>query len=92
MVRDLLFQISSSIGIKSVISGNSGSVKLIFTVVDREKVPEVRAADLQSYADYSLYDGWKRTGWPVLTMVRGDVVMDSGEVTASAGFGRFIPR
>ena len=62
------------------------------TIVDIDRVREVRAGELGSYSDYSLYDGWKLTGWPVLTMVRGEVVMDSGEVTGTAGYGQFIPR
>ena len=62
------------------------------TVVDLHEVREVRAAELESYSDYSLYDGWKLAGWPVLTMVRGEVVMDEGEVTGNPGYGRFIPR
>jgi len=61
-------------------------------IVDIDRVREVRADELGSYSDYSLYDGWKLTGWPVLTMVRGEVVMDSGEVTGTAGYGQFIPR
>ena len=62
------------------------------TVVDLDKVREVRADELESYSDYSLYDGWKLAGWPVLTMVRGEVVMDGGELTGKAGYGRFMPR
>jgi len=62
------------------------------TVVDLDKRREVKAAELESNSDYSLYDGWKLRGWPVLTMVRGEVVMDHGEVKQAAGYGRFIPR
>ncbi len=62
------------------------------TVVDLDLKKKVRATDLGSFSDYSLYDGWDLTGWPVLTMVRGQVVMRDGTVTAKPGFGRFISR
>ena len=36
---------------------------------------EVKAKELGSYSDYSLYEGWQLKGWPVRTMVRGATVM-----------------
>lgn len=62
------------------------------TVVDLEMVRTVKASELGSFADYSLYEGWELKGWPVMTMVRGDVVMDSGKLTGKPGFGKFIRR
>ncbi|MFQ6111358.1 MAG: dihydroorotase family protein, partial [Nitrospinota bacterium] len=62
------------------------------TVVDMELEKEVRAEELFSHADYSLYEGWRLRGWPVLTMVRGRVVMRDGKVTGQAGSGRYVPR
>ncbi|MFI4987780.1 MAG: dihydroorotase family protein [Alphaproteobacteria bacterium] len=62
------------------------------TIVDLEKEREVRAAELGSYADYSLYEGWRFKGWPVLTMVRGTVVMRDGTIVGPAGHGKFLKR
>jgi dihydropyrimidinase len=62
------------------------------TVVDLEKVREVRAEELGSYSDYSLYDGWSLKGWPVRTIVRGVTVMADGVITGPAGHGLYIPR
>jgi len=62
------------------------------TVVDLNMKRTVKASELGSFSDYSLYDGWELKGWPVLTMVRGEVVMRDGELTGKAGFGRFICR
>ncbi len=59
--------------------------------LDLEKIvtPEL----LQSYSDYTIYDGWKLTGWPVMTTVRGRVVMEDGHVDEKAlGHGVFVPR
>jgi dihydropyrimidinase len=62
------------------------------TIVDLEKTRTVRAAELGSYSDYSLYDGWSFKGWPVLTMVRGVTVMRDGAIVGPAGHGRFLKR
>lgn len=62
------------------------------TLVDLEKTLTVRAADLSSYSDYSLYDGWSFKGWPVMTMVRGVTVMRDGKIVGPAGHGKFLKR
>lgn len=62
------------------------------TLVDLDKTRVVRAAELGSYADYSLYDGWSLKGWPVVTIVRGVVVMRDGKIVGPAGHGRFLKR
>jgi dihydropyrimidinase len=49
------------------------------------------AADL-SKSDYSVYEGWQVTGWPELTIRRGEVVFEQGKVTGTAGSGVLIPR
>jgi hypothetical protein len=46
----------------------------------------------QSHADYSLYDGWTLKAWPVLTMLRGQVIMENGRVVAQPGYGRYLAR
>jgi dihydropyrimidinase len=45
-----------------------------------------------SNADWSIYEGWKFKGWPVLTIVRGEVVMQDGEIVGKPGHGKYIPR
>ncbi len=62
------------------------------TLVDVDFEREVVAAELGSYSDYSLYDGWKLKGWPRMTMVRGEIIMRDGEIVGQGGYGRFIPR
>jgi len=62
------------------------------TIVDLNLKKKVKATELGSFSDYSLYDGWVLTGWPVLTMVRGQVVMREGKIITKQGYGKFIPR
>ena len=41
----------------------------------------------------SIYEGWKLKGWPVMTVARGRVLMENGQVDESAfGTGRCISR
>ena len=62
-------------------------------MVDLEQQKTVTPELLQSYSDYTIYDGWKLTGWPVMTIVRGRVVMEDGIVDETArGHGQFVPR
>jgi dihydropyrimidinase len=61
-------------------------------IVDLDEQKTVTPELLQSYSDYTIYDGWKLTGWPVMTIVRGQVVMEDGQVDIKAvGHGEFIP-
>jgi dihydropyrimidinase len=46
---------------------------------------------MQHAIDYTPYEGREVTGWPVLTMRRGEVVMRGGVVSATPGSGRYIP-
>jgi dihydropyrimidinase len=62
------------------------------TLVDLERERVVKAEELGSYADYSLYDGWKLKGWPVRTVVRGVTVMDEGRVVGAQGHGNYLSR
>jgi dihydropyrimidinase len=62
------------------------------TIVDVNLERTVRASEFSSHADYSLYEGWKLKGWPVMTMVRGEIVMQDGQLLGRQGHGRFLPR
>lgn len=62
------------------------------TIVDLEHERSVNSAELGSYSDYSIYDGWKLKGWPVMTLVRGHTVMSDGVITGPGGLGRYLAR
>lgn len=62
------------------------------TIVDLSREQAATADVLQSHADYSLYEDRVLTGWPVTTIVRGEVVMQDGEIVGPAGHGRYLPR
>jgi dihydropyrimidinase len=62
------------------------------TLVDLDREGVVDSSAYESHADYSTYDGWTLRGWPVATVVRGEVVMREGEILADAGHGVYLPR
>ncbi|MFM0116886.1 dihydroorotase [Paraburkholderia nemoris] len=62
------------------------------TFVDLNRSRVVRAEELGSFSDYSLYDGWSLKGWPVRTIVRGETVMLDGEIVGMPGYGRYLSR
>ena len=42
--------------------------------------------------DYTPYEGLEVTGWPAVTISRGKVVWNEGDVYCEPGWGRFIAR
>lgn len=49
-------------------------------------------AMMQHVSDYTPYEGFDVTGWPVQVLRRGEVVMTDDKVTAEPGTGQFLPR
>src|SRR5215204_5677806 len=61
-------------------------------VFDPEKRHRITAAGQQSRTDYNLYEGTEVVGDVETVLLRGNVIVDSGEVVAKPGIGRFIAR
>ena len=57
-------------------------------ILDPDLEHVVDASDDPSRSDYTPFQGWTLTGWPVMTVRRGSVVYENGRVTAPAGSGR----
>jgi dihydropyrimidinase len=69
--------------------GSDADLTLIDLDLEKTVTPDL----LQSYSDYTIYDGWKLRGWPIMTIVRGNIIMEDGEVASEAlGHGEFVPR
>ena len=47
--------------------------------------------DLQ-LGDYSIWEGWDISGWPVTTLLRGKVMVENGLFFGDQNDGQFIPR
>jgi dihydropyrimidinase len=59
-------------------------------VFDPDLERTIEASMLKSNADYSVYEGRRVTGWPLLTLRRGVVVFDEDEVLAAPGSGAVV--
>jgi dihydropyrimidinase len=53
---------------------------------------KIRHADLHDGSDYTPYEGIEVTGWPVTTILRGEVIVENGKLAAGKGVGGFIAR
>ena len=58
---------------------------------DPNKQVTISNAMLHHDVDYTPYEGMSVTGWPVTTLVRGEVVWHEGQVCGHAGHGQFLP-
>jgi dihydroorotase-like cyclic amidohydrolase len=47
-----------------------------FVVVDLKRRARITKELLHTVTPWSIYEGWDVTGWPVMTVVRGNVVME----------------
>lgn len=61
-------------------------------MIDPHKEVTIQKSLLHEHVDYTPYEGMKVTGWPVMTMVRGEIVVDHGRLLKQPGFGRFVAR
>ena len=52
----------------------------------------IRAEDDRSKSDYSVYEGWQVRGGPIVTIRRGEVVVESMQVLGKPGSGRVTSR
>ena len=69
--------------------GSDADLAIVDLDIEKKVTPDL----LQSFSDYTIYDGHKLKGWPVMTIVRGRIVMEEGQVDNKAvGYGEFVPR
>lgn len=55
-----------------------------FTIMDMGQARTIRNADQASRVGWTPFDGWQAKAWPVMTIVRGHLVMREGEMLGSA--------
>ena len=59
---------------------------------DPNKTRTIHASEMQSAADYEVFEGREITGWPVQVLSRGEVIFRDGAIVAATGRGHFVPR
>jgi len=63
-----------------------------FTVIDLSLTRRFSEQQRRSKCEFSPYFGMEFTGWPIMTVVRGQIVMEHGALTGALGYGQYIPR
>ena len=61
-------------------------------VVDPEKVMPLTAENLHYGLNYALFDHIAPKGWPVMTIRRGEILVENGEFLGKENTGRFLAR
>ena len=75
---------------------SKGSIEIGFdadiTIIDMKKEQKVNSFLFGGFSDYLVYDGWNLKGWPVKTIVRGEIISEDFQVVGRRGFGKLVPR
>ena len=62
------------------------------TLLDLKKEKKVTNDMFGGFSDYIVYEGRNLRGWPVKTIVRGELVVDEFNVVGKLGHGKLVPR
>jgi dihydropyrimidinase len=63
-----------------------------FVIIDPEKENIISPKTLHYGLDYSIYDGIEAKGWPIMTISKGEVIVENGEFKGKKGAGKFLKR
>jgi dihydropyrimidinase len=61
-------------------------------VFDPNLTLSIEHSMFKSNSDYSVYDDWQVTGWPVVTLRRGEIVFRDSDILGKPGTGRMVAR
>lgn len=62
------------------------------TLWDPTRKETIQQANLQHGADYTPWEGFEVTGWPVMVIANGKVAMDDGRILTQPGYGQVLER
>ena len=62
------------------------------TMIDLKKEKKVTSDLFGGFSDYIVYEGRNLKGWPVKTIVRGEIIADDFEVIGKLGHGKLVER
>jgi len=62
------------------------------TMIDLKKEKKVTSELFGGFSDYIVYEGKNLKGWPVKTIVRGELIAENFEVIGKLGHGKLVPR
>jgi dihydropyrimidinase len=77
---------------------NKGSIRVGYdadlVILDPKKSVKIdgKLLHYSQIRDFSLFEGETFTGFPVTTIVRGNVVAENGEIVGKRGYGKVVKR
>lgn len=61
-------------------------------IVDLEKKVQFTHNMSPALGDWTIYEDWEFTGWPVCTILRGKVIAENGKILVEPGYGQYLFR
>ena len=74
---------------KGAIAAGSDADIVLF---DPDIKKKLTLKDMHSDSDYSIWEGFECTGYPVMTILRGKVIVEDGRLLGSSSDGKWLPR
>lgn len=59
---------------------------------DPAVVKTIQLSDLHHDSDYSIWEGWEVQGWPVMSLLRGKVMVEDGQLRGAPQDGQWVKR
>jgi len=60
-------------------------------ILDLKAKRKVRGSALHYKVGWTPYEGWRLRGWPKITIRRGSVIFEDGQINAKPGEAKFLP-
>ncbi len=61
-------------------------------IVDMKQEKRVTSDVLHSRTDYTQYEGKVLKGWPIVSIMRGNIIVEGGQFMGGTGLGRYVRR
>lgn len=68
--------------------GSDGDI----VIIDPNKEVVFESENLHSNVDYTAYEGIKVKGYPITTILRGNIIVENGEFVGEKGIGQYVYR
>ena len=62
------------------------------TMINLKHEKKVTSDLFGGFSDYVVYEGMQLRGWPLKTLVRGEIIAEDFEVVGKLGYGKHVPR
>jgi len=72
----------------ALLPGSDGDI----TIVDMKREWKIKSRDMITACEWTPYEGFEAKGVPTHALVRGNPILEDGEVIGREGYGTFIPR